>query len=241
LNTQASWWESFFQGVAVDMWLEARTPEHTEREADALAQAFAVPPGSEVLDVPCGAGRLSLALARRGYRMTAVDWSAEFLTHARSGDAGAGVQWEQRDMRDLPWRARFDAAFCVGNSFGYLDDEGNATFLAAVASALKPGARFVLETPMVIENLLGHLQDRAWWKVGEIYLLVENAYDHRTTRLDITYTFVANGRVEVRRGSHRAYSYRELVALIEEAGFSVELDRPWTREARDLSLIATRR
>jgi hypothetical protein len=33
----------------------------------------------------------------------------------------------------------------------------------------------VLETPMVIENLLGRLQDRAWWKAGEIYLLVENA------------------------------------------------------------------
>ena len=113
-------------------------------------------------------------------------------------------------------------------------------FLTAVASALKPGARFVLETPMVIENLLGYLQDRAWWKVGEVYLLVENAYDHRTTRLDITYTFVANGRVDVRRGSHQAYSYRELVALIEAAGFSVELDQPWTRDARDLWFIATR-
>ena len=173
--------------------------------------------------------------------MTAVDWSAEFLTHARSVAAGAGVRWEQRDMRDLPWRARFDAAFCVGNSFGYLDDEGNVAFLAAVASALKPGARFVLETPMVIENLLAHLQHRAWWKVGEIHLLVVNTYDHRTSRLDIEYTFVAKGRVEVQRGSHRAYSYRELVALIENAGFSVELNQPWTRETRDLSFIATRR
>ena len=63
-------------------------------------------------------------------------------------------------MRDLPWPARFDGAFCLGNSFGYLDDEGNASFLRAVAAALKPGARFVLETPMVLENLLGHLKDR---------------------------------------------------------------------------------
>ena len=63
MNTQANWWQSFFQGVAVDMWLEALPPEHTAREADALAQALAVPVGAEVLDVPCGAGRLSLALA----------------------------------------------------------------------------------------------------------------------------------------------------------------------------------
>jgi len=43
-----------------------------------------------------------------------------------------------------------------------------------VSAALKPGARFVRETPMILENLLDHLQDRPWWKGGEIYLLVSN-------------------------------------------------------------------
>ena len=144
-------------------------------------------------------------------------------------------------MRDLPWRERFDGAFCLGNSFGYLDDEGNAAFLRAVAAALKPGARFVLETPMVLENLLGHLKDRPWWKVGDVHLLVANHYDHTRTRLEIEYTFVSNGRVEVRSGSHRAYSYRELVELIEASGFTVELAEPWAREAHTVSFVATRR
>ena len=142
-------------------------------------------------------------------------------------------------MRDLPWHARFDGAFCLGNSFGYLNDQGNAAFLRAVAAALS--ARFVLETPMVLENLLPHLQDRAWWKVGDMHLLAQNEYDHTRERLDIEYTFVSNGRVEVRRGSHRAYSYRELVELIEAADFSVELDPPWTRDAKTVSFVATRR
>jgi SAM-dependent methyltransferase len=237
----SSWWENFFEGVAVDLWLQALPPEHNEREAEFLARTLAVPSGARLLDVPCGAGRLSLALAQRGYQMTGVDWSSEFLSHARSLDTLHGVTWERREMRDLPWRAWFDGAFCVGNSFGYLDDEGNTAFLRAVAAALKPGARFVLETPMVLENLLGHLQDRGWWKVGDIYLLVANTYDPEQERLDIEYTFVSNGRVEVRKGSHRAYSYRELVALIEAAGFTVELDRPWTRDAKAVSFIATRR
>jgi hypothetical protein len=57
----------------------------------------------------------------------------------------------------------------------------------------------------------------------------------------IEYTFVSNGRLDVRRGSHRAYSYRELVELIEAADFSVELDQPWTRDAKTVSFIATRR
>jgi 2-polyprenyl-3-methyl-5-hydroxy-6-metoxy-1,4-benzoquinol methylase len=236
---QSNWWESFFEGVAVELWLRALPPEHTRREADGLERMLGVSAGAEILDVPCGAGRLSLPLAERGYRVTAVDWSSEFLRHARASDGSGQVSWERRDMRDLPWPARFDGAFCVGNSFGYLDDMGNAAFLRAVRAALKPGAKFVLETPMVLENLLGQLRHRAWWKAGDIYLLVENRYDHAAGRLDIEYTFLTNGRAEVRRGTHRAYAYRELVDLMSASGFAVEVGEPWTREADSVSFIAT--
>ena len=240
MDVQTNWWESFFEGVAVTMWLHALPAEHTEREADRLTHLLAASPGAEILDVPCGAGRLSLPLAGRGYRLTGVDWSAECLGHARSRDTLQQVAWEQRDMRDLPWPGKFDGAFCAGNSFGYLDDEGNAAFLRGVWRALKPGARFVLETPMVLENLLNHLHPRPWWKAGDVYLLVENQYDPARTRLDIEYTFVSNGRVEVRRGSHRAYAYRELMDLLTASGFAVQLAEPWTPGAHSVSIIATR-
>jgi SAM-dependent methyltransferase len=240
VDVQPDWWESFFEGVAVTMWLQALPAEHTRREADRLARLLAGSPGAEILDVPCGAGRLALPLAERGYRLTGVDGSPECLGHARARDALQQVTWEQRDMRDLPWPGRFDGVFCVGNSFGYLDDEGNAAFLRAVREALKPGGRFVLETPMVLENLLHHLHPRPWWKAGDLYLLVENQYDPAKARLDIEYTFVSNGRVEVRRGSHRAYPYRELVELLTASGFAVELPEAWTLDAHSVSFIATR-
>ena len=176
MNVPSNWWERFFEGMAVDLWLHALPPGDTKSEAERLDRLLGVAPGAELLDVPCGAGRLSLVLASRGYRMTGVDWSSEFLGHARAGAGADVVTWQQRDMRDLPWQERFDGAFCVGNSFGYLDDDGNLAFLKAVRAALKPGARFVVETPMVIENLLGHLQPRPWWKSGGTYLLVENEY-----------------------------------------------------------------
>jgi hypothetical protein len=94
---------------------------------------------------------------------------------------------------------------------------------------------------MVLENLLGHIQDRAWWQVEDVHLLVGNHYDAVRQRLDIEYTFVSGGRVEVRQGSHRAYSLRELLQLVEASGFDVALDRPWTREAHAVTVIATRR
>ena len=241
MDVQSNWWEQFFEGLAVKLWLQALSPESTRREADVIERALAATAGAELLDVPCGGGRLSLVLAERGYRVTGVDLSCEFLEHARSCPGAERVTWAHREMRDLPWPERFDGAFCVGNSFGYLDDEGNAAFLRAVSTALKPGARFVLETPMVLESLLRHLQDRPWWKVGDVYLLVANEYDHTRSRLDIEYTFLSNGRTEVRYGSHRAYRYAELRELIESCGFDVAAAEPWTRDAHTVTFIATRR
>jgi SAM-dependent methyltransferase len=238
VNVPTNWWETFFSGVAVDMWRQAIPEEHSRKEADRLEGSLGLSPGAEILDVPCGAGRLGLVFADRGYRVTGVDWSAESLAHARAGSSGV-LSWERRDMRDLPWPGRFDGAYCVGNSFGYLDDAGNVAFLNAVRRVLKPGGRFVLETPMVLESLLQWLQPRPWWKAGDVHLLVENQYDPAAGRLNIEYTFVKAGQVETRRGSHRAYSYRELVDLLERSGFSVSVPEPWTPDAHNVCFVAT--
>jgi SAM-dependent methyltransferase len=237
---QANWWQEFFHGVAIDCWIQAIPADQSRREADAIARALAVSGGSEILDVPCGAGRLSLPLAAAGYRVTGVDLSAESLEHARAADQSGAVRWEQRDMRDLPWRGRFDAAFSAGNSFGYFDDDGDRAFLDAVAAALKPGGRFLLETPMIAESLLPTLQPRPWFKAGEVYLLVRNEYDPARGRLDIEYTFVSHGSIETRAGTHRLYTYRQLTELLERAGFSVLADRAWTPASPTLRLVGTR-
>ena len=63
MNVQSNWWETFFTGVAVDMWVQAVPEEHTRQEAERLETLLAVRPGAEVLDVPCGAGRLASVLA----------------------------------------------------------------------------------------------------------------------------------------------------------------------------------
>jgi len=241
VEVQTNWFETFFQGVAIDLWRQALPPEHSKREAGDIEKLLKLDAGAEVLDVPCGHGRLSLEFAERGYRVTAIDLSTEALAHARAADTARRVAWEQRDMRDLPWPSRFDGAFCFGNSFGYLDDDGDEAFVRAVASALKPGARFVLETPMVLESLMTHLKDRPWFTAGDIHLLVNNAYDAARGRLDIEYTFVKNGVTEVRRSTHRAYTFRQLIELFDRAGCEAAPDPAWTRALPSLSLVGTRR
>jgi SAM-dependent methyltransferase len=221
MTTSPNWWKDFFSGAAVESWLMMPTKEQTRSEADFIQKALDVAPPAQLLDVPCGGGRHCHALAARGYNMTGVDLSTEFLTAARTtrGDVPGEITWEDREMRDLPWPKRFDGAYSFGNSFGYLDDQGNAQFLKAVAGALKPGARFVLDTSYLLEIILPTLQERAWYPIGELLMLAQRRYESSESRLHVEYTWIRDGKTERRSMSARLYSIREMLDLFDETGF----------------------
>jgi SAM-dependent methyltransferase len=218
-----NWWENFFQGIALDFWRAAVTEEQTRAEADFIQKQLQLDAGAKILDVPCGNGRIALELAARGLDLTGVDIASEFIAEAKakSAERGLKIDWHNRDMRDLPWRAEFDGSFCFGNSFGYLDDEGNAEFLKAVARALKPEARFVLDAPAIAECLLPTFQDRRWFEIAGITFLSNSRYDHEQGRTFTEYTFIRDGKVDKRPASQRIYTYNELVRLLANAGFEI--------------------
>ena len=84
MSIPSNWYEDFFHGVPLDLWRQAIPPEKTTAEADFIVKALRCDPGSRVLDVPCSNGRLSFELAKRGYRVTGVDISEEFIDEARA-------------------------------------------------------------------------------------------------------------------------------------------------------------
>ncbi len=54
MSVESNWWEHFFEGLSVKLWLEALSPEHTYSEADTIARLLLrTAPGAELLDVPC--------------------------------------------------------------------------------------------------------------------------------------------------------------------------------------------
>jgi SAM-dependent methyltransferase len=150
-------------------------------------------------------------------------------------------------MRDLPWPAAFDGAFCLGNSFAYYDDQGNADFLKAVARTLKPGARFLLDTGYLVEGLLPVLQERTWYPWGDILTLADRRYDPATGRLHVEYTSIHDGKVEKWPMSARLYTYREVRRLAEDAGltdlqgYGSLAREPFAFGSRRLLLVGTRR
>jgi SAM-dependent methyltransferase len=249
MSAAEDWAREFFTGLFVELWLRAIPETQTREEADFLEKVLRPPAGAALLDVACGGGRLSLELAGRGYRMTGVDISSDFLSAARTGAAERRlpVTWEQRPMHDLPWESAFDGAFCMGNSLGGQDDAALIASFRAVARALKPGARFVVDHGVVAESILPHFKERAWWQVGDILFLVHNRYDPVQGRLNMDFTLLRDGRVEKKAGFSQVHTYREFCRLFEEAGFH-ELEgyaslarEPFSLGSHRLLLTATKK
>jgi SAM-dependent methyltransferase len=250
----SDWYRTFFAGLALELWRRAIPPGQTRAEADFLERALEVRPGARLLDVPCGNGRLALVLAERGYTVTGVDLSAEFLAEGQAAARRAGLTIDLREgeMSALEAllapeeRGASDGAFCFGNSFGYHDRAGTAAFLAGLAAALRPGARLAIDTGMAAESFLPELNDRRWWEVDGMLLLVEHDYDVAEGRLDTDYTFIAGRRRETRRACHWIYTVGEAVHLLAGAGFATEalwadLERtPYEPGAPRLLLLARR-
>ncbi|MEA2338583.1 MAG: hypothetical protein QOE82_2590 [Thermoanaerobaculia bacterium] len=212
------WFHDFFHGLAVDFWVAVAPP--ADADLPFLEKAFNAP-GAAILDVACGAGRHSIPLARRGYRVTGVDLSTTFLAEARNR-ADVEIEWHHGDMRALPWRDRFDGALCFGNSFGYCDRDGTRAFVRSLAGSLKPGAAFVLETGATAESLLPSLQTRRWMEVGDILFFSSATYDASASRLDVDYSFI-RGTVRESATAHTwIYTVAELRELFASAGLVVE-------------------
>ena len=114
----------------------------TEQEIDFLIDAHALEPGMRVLDVGCGPGRHSLALARRGYDVLGVDHSAEFVRLAREAAAADGLSatFEELDVRDLDRPGEFDATICLcQGGFGLLGGRDETEVFGRIAATLRSG------------------------------------------------------------------------------------------------------
>ena len=111
----------------------------------------ALPPGARVLDSACGIGADAMALARRGFDVTASDASASMVAEARRRCLRSGVEMEirQSSWQDLPERVpgTFELILCLGNSLVHTATKsGMISALEGIRKVLAPDGVLVIDS-----------------------------------------------------------------------------------------------
>lgn len=89
--------------------------------------------GTELLELACGSGEITIALAQEGYHVDASDLSAAMIEEAKKKDGSEQVSWSVMDMCDLHTDKSYDGILCLCDSFNYLlkDEQVRALFQGA--------------------------------------------------------------------------------------------------------------
>lgn len=124
----ADWYDSMMRSVDYDQWtsyLEEFLREHN---------------CSSVYECACGTGNITMQLAKKGFSLTASDYSEEMLMVARKKMLRAGLRFPLicQDMRDLQIHKPVDAVISVCDGVNYLVDAPEK-FFGSAFRALKPG------------------------------------------------------------------------------------------------------
>jgi len=68
------WWQGFFDKTYLNFDLKPRE-RRAKKEVDFILKVLKVPKNALILDLACGAGRHSIKLAKRDYRVVGIDFN----------------------------------------------------------------------------------------------------------------------------------------------------------------------
>lgn len=138
-NSKA-WWDERYQAVSGDAFLYSKEPSKF-----VLEHLDLLPAKAKVLDIACGEGRHAVALAAKGYDVTAMDFSAIAMERAQklAQASGVNVLFKTLDLDFfIPELLTFDAIIGV-------DFKPPQTLLKNLGRGLKQGGHLLLETHLV--------------------------------------------------------------------------------------------
>jgi 2-polyprenyl-3-methyl-5-hydroxy-6-metoxy-1,4-benzoquinol methylase len=141
------WWKEYFDEPYAKAILES-FEERASGEVDFIEDVLSLPGNAKILDLCCGLGRHSIELAKRGYKVTGVDVTGDYLETARNKTKKREVKIDfiESDMRDISFNKKFDAVINMFTSFGFFEEENdNFKVLKNVSNALKPGGKFLID------------------------------------------------------------------------------------------------
>ena len=138
---------AYWNGAGVTPWIarQARMDAGLVPVADAAIALAAVEPGERVLDIGCGTGATSIALAARvgpSGHVTGLDVSGPMIELARTRGAGiANLEWRQADASSEEFAP--GSADLLFSRFGVMFFGDPTAAFTNLRRALRPGGRLV--------------------------------------------------------------------------------------------------
>lgn len=77
-------------------------------------------PRARLMEVACGSGEITIALAKDGYQIHASDLSSEMIQEAQKKAGSEAVTWSVMDMCEFQDTLQYNGILCLCDSFNYL-------------------------------------------------------------------------------------------------------------------------
>jgi SAM-dependent methyltransferase len=218
-----NWWKTFFDADYFRIWSGLAQPGHTGDQVQGIWELLRLCEGSVVLDAPCGYGRLSAPLARRGATVVGVDQSKEMIAQAEKdrGDVPVSrLRYIRQDLRTPLTESGFDAAFNVFSSIGYGTEEDDLAIFRTLRDAVRPAGLVLVDTMHrdAIAALFSRGSKPAHRLPDGTLVIEEPAFDPIEGRVNTTWHWSGPGGNGTKPASLRIYTATELVDLLRSAG-----------------------
>lgn len=118
--------------------------KYLEPGALEILKRLNIPPGTEMLDVACGAGQIAIPAARAGVRVTGIDIATNLVEQARNRAQAEGlaVRFDEGDAEMLPYE---DQSFdLVVSLIGAMFAPRPERVAAELVRVTRPGGRIVM-------------------------------------------------------------------------------------------------
>jgi SAM-dependent methyltransferase len=230
----------------------ATSPGARELVAAAIAT---LAPAAPVLDCACGIGTDALALAQRGFTVTATDGSSSMIarTRERLAASPSKVSVLRSLWQDLPAKVtdRFDLAICLGNSIVHAGSvPAIVESLEGICGVLKPAGKMVISSrnwelmysswPRIV--LAPHVKERRGMRCTSLYIwTIPESFSH-PCKAEIVFLFenqaneLSHHRYEL---TFQPFSHADLRRAAESAGFRITEDS-FTQSADSYAITAAR-
>lgn len=185
-----------------------------------------------VLELCCGTGRLTLPLAREGYKITGVDHTFSMLQQAKvkAAEAGLHIEFIEADIRTLDLQKKYDLIFIPFNSIHHLyQNEDLFKTLRGVQSHLKADGVFLLDCfnpdiHYLVENEKRQREVANYTTPdGRIIRIKESMRYERKTQINrIEWHYFINGAFDsIQKLDMRLFFPQELDSYLEWNGFKI--------------------